>query len=125
MKTIAYLTSDLPNLCPGTQQPRLYQTDPDQSSEPAPFTLPTPLRPTPAEGRPPREELRHILLGSPDAIEQTIHLLYRLNYTEPGLWSPITAVGDQLIITAAQGEAISLLRGCMKSLKACKKAHSV
>ena len=66
-----------------------------------------------AVSEPAREELRHILLGSPDAIEQTIHLLYRLNYTEPGLWSPITAVGNQLIITAAQGEAISLLRRTM------------
>ncbi|WP_121968815.1 hypothetical protein [Leptolyngbya sp. BC1307] len=113
MKTIAYLASDLPKLSQRNEQSRLYQTDADQSNEPAPLTLPTPLRPTPAESRPPREELRHILLGSPDAIEQTIHLLYRLNYTEPGLWSPITAVGDQLIITAAQAEAISLLRRAM------------
>ena len=110
MKTIAYLTRDLPTPRQIAEQPRLYQTDPDQSSEPTPFTLPTPLRSAPTEGRLPREELRHILLGSPDAIEQTIHLLYRLNYTEPGLWSPITAVNNQLIITAAQGEAISLLR---------------
>ena len=110
MKTTLYLATDLPKPSQHTAQPRLYQTNPDQTAEPAPLSLPTPLRPTPAEGHPPREELRHILLGSPDAIEQTIHLLYRLNYTEPGLWSPIAAVGDQLIITAAQGEAISLLR---------------
>ncbi len=96
MKTTAYLASDLSNF--------------NQSPEDEPPTLPTPLIPISAVGRPHREALRHILLGSPDAIEQTIHLLYRLNYTEPGLWSPIAAVGDQLIITAAQGEAISLLR---------------
>ena len=113
MKTTAYLASDLPTLSPRPEPSRPDQTAADPSSEPAPFTLPTSLRPPHAADHPPREELRHILLGNPDAIEQTIHLLYRLNYTEPGLWSPITAVGNQLIITAAQGEAISLLRRAM------------
>ena len=59
---------------------------------------------------PPREELRHILLGSPDAIRQTIHQLHTLSYVESVLWSPIIAVGGQVIITPAQGEAMSLLR---------------
>ncbi|MGC1306886.1 MAG: hypothetical protein WA885_06630 [Phormidesmis sp.] len=56
------------------------------------------------------KELRHILLGSPGAIRQTIHLLHSLRYAEPVLWSPVTAVRDSLTITAAQGEAMSLLR---------------
>ena len=110
MKTTAYLASDLSNFNPSTEQTGFHQPEPNQRPENEPLALPTPLIPISAEGRPPREALRHILLGSPEAIEQTIHLLYRLNYTEPGLWSPIAAVGDRLIITAAQGEAMSLLR---------------
>ena len=56
------------------------------------------------------EELRHILLGSPEAIRQTIHQLHVLSYAESLLWSPVTTVGEQLVITRAQGEAMSLLR---------------
>ena len=58
----------------------------------------------------PREFLRHILLGSPEAVRQTIHLLHRLNYSETVLWNPVLAVEESLIITPAQGEAMSLLR---------------
>ena len=65
--------------------------------------------PAPSGGVP-REYLRHILLGSPEAVRQTIYLLHRLRYSETGLWSPVMAVEKSLIITPAQGEAISLLR---------------
>ena len=61
-------------------------------------------------GTVPREFLRHILLGSPEAVRQTIHLLHRLNYSETVLWSPVMAVEESLITTPAQGEAMSLLR---------------
>ena len=57
-----------------------------------------------------REFLRHILLGSPGAVQQTIHLLHSLHYAETVLWSPVMTVAEQLIITPAQGEAMSLLR---------------
>lgn len=57
-----------------------------------------------------REPLRHILLGSPAAVRQTIHLLHRLHYAETLLWSPIMTTEEPLIITPAQGEAMSLLR---------------
>ena len=57
-----------------------------------------------------REEVRHILLGSPEAIRQTIYQLHVLNYAESLLWSPITTVGENLTITRKQGEAMSLLR---------------
>ena len=57
-----------------------------------------------------KEDLRHILLGSPGAIRQTIHLLHALRYAEPVLWSPIMTVGEQMIITPEQGESMSLLR---------------
>ncbi len=61
-------------------------------------------------GTAPGESIRHILLGSPDAIRQTIHLLHTLRYTETILWSPVLAIEDSLVITPAQGEAFSLLR---------------
>ncbi|MEO1386175.1 MAG: hypothetical protein AAFV85_02225 [Cyanobacteria bacterium J06634_6] len=56
------------------------------------------------------EEVRHILIGSPEAIRQTMHQLHVLNYAESLLWSPITTVGDAITITKEQGEAMSLLR---------------
>ncbi len=56
------------------------------------------------------EEVRHILIGSPEAIRQTMHQLHVLNYAESLLWSPVTAVGETLTITKEQGEAMSLLR---------------
>lgn len=69
-----------------------------------------PLTQLVSSGTAPREFLRHILLGSPDAVRQTIHLLHRLHYSETVLWSPIMTVEEPLIITPAQGEAMSLLR---------------
>ena len=57
-----------------------------------------------------KDKLRHILLGSPEEIRQAIHQLHVLNYVEPVLWSPIMAVGEQIVITPKQGEAMSLLR---------------
>lgn len=62
------------------------------------------------EGRCQREELRHILLGSPGAIRQAIHQLHVLGYAESLLWSPVAAVTNSVVITPAQGAAISLLR---------------
>ncbi len=57
-----------------------------------------------------RRSLRHILLGHPEDIRQTIHLLHTLRYAETVLWSPVMAIEAALTITPAQGEAISLLR---------------
>jgi len=71
-------------------------------------TLPLPQL-TPS-GSAPGEAIRHILLGKPEAIRQTIHLLHTLHYSETILWSPVLAIEDSLVITPAQGEAISLLR---------------
>lgn len=56
-----------------------------------------------------KEALRHILLGSPEAIRQTIHQLHVLNYVESLLWTPIVAVNDNVVITPQQGAAMSLL----------------
>lgn len=60
----------------------------------------------PGEGEP----LRHILLGSPGGVRQTIHLLHTLRYVENVLWSPLVTIPEnRLIITPRQGEVMSLL----------------
>nr|WP_228024633.1 hypothetical protein [cf. Phormidesmis sp. LEGE 11477] len=64
---------------------------------------------TPASSAP-GESIRHILLGKPEAIRQTIHLLHSLHYSETILWSPVLTIEEALMITPAQGEAMSLLR---------------
>ncbi len=71
------------------------------------------LRPLPQfapSGTPPKKSIRHILLGEPEAIRQTIHLLHTLHYTETILWTPVLSIEEPLIIAPAQSEAISLLR---------------
>ncbi len=94
MKTTAYLAIDLLNSDPEGRQ-----------------TAPAALRIGPGfSSSPHREELRHILLGTPEAIRQAIHQLHVLNYAETVLWSPVMPVGEQIILTTTQGEAISLLR---------------
>ncbi len=57
-----------------------------------------------------RRSLRHILLGHPNDVRQTIHLLHTLHYAETVLWSPIITIEEPLIIAPAPDEAISLLR---------------
>jgi hypothetical protein len=70
----------------------------------------------PASGQPgamPLSEsdpLKHLLIGSPRAIQQTIHRLHNLGYADAGLWSPLMAIPQpQLVITASAGEMMSLL----------------
>jgi len=70
---------------------------------------PTQLQRSPI-GNTPGESVRHILLGSPSAIQQTINLLHTLHYAETLLWTPVLTIEEPLIITPAQSEAISLLR---------------
>lgn len=82
---------------------------PSAAGQIAPASLPMLSQITPM-GNPAREPLRHILLGSPAAVRQTIHLLHTLHYAETVLWSPILTTEEPLIITPAQGEAMSLLR---------------
>ncbi|MGB7249234.1 MAG: hypothetical protein WBC73_09870 [Phormidesmis sp.] len=73
-------------------------------------SLPVPLPQLVSSSRAPGESVRHVLLGSPEAVRQTIHLLHTLHYSEPILWSPVLAITEPMTITPAQGEAISLLR---------------
>ncbi|MEO0757691.1 MAG: hypothetical protein AAFY78_12550 [Cyanobacteria bacterium J06648_16] len=56
------------------------------------------------------DTIRHILLGTPSAIHQTRHLLHNLRYVEVSQWSPLVElVNRQVILTAEQGEQMSLL----------------
>ncbi|MBE9181157.1 hypothetical protein IQ268_21585 [Oculatella sp. LEGE 06141] len=64
----------------------------------------------PPSTQPDRDPLKHLLIGSPRAIRQTIHLLHNLRYAEAGLWSPLIAIpNQQLIVTPNDGEMMSLL----------------
>ena len=85
---------------PGEQQATEQQASVDVLAQPISVNVPERER----------EALRHILLGSPEAIRQAIHQLHVLNYAESLLWSPISSVGDRISLTPAQGEAMSLLR---------------
>jgi len=73
------------------------------------LTYPLPISPN-SDKTVPGERVKHILLGSPSAIRQTIHLLHSLRYAETVLWSPVLRVEEPLAITPEQGEAMSLLR---------------
>ena len=56
------------------------------------------------------EIIRHILLGSPGGIRQTIHLLHNLKYVEPSQWSPLIDIPDnRLVLTPDQGDTMSIL----------------
>ncbi len=83
-----------------------------KSAETNALILPTAALPAgPSPDSPiPGETIRHILLGSPGAIRQTIYLLHTLRYSETVLWSPVLRVEEPLVITPEQGEAVSLLR---------------
>ena len=58
----------------------------------------------------PGEVIRHILLGRPNGIRQTIHLLHNRRYVETSQWSPLIEVPEnRLILTPEPGEVVSLL----------------
>ena len=58
----------------------------------------------------PGEVIRHILLGRPSSIRQTIHLLHNRRYVETSQWSPLIEVPEnRLILTPEPGEVVSLL----------------
>ncbi|MEO1743667.1 MAG: hypothetical protein AAFR99_17875 [Cyanobacteria bacterium J06629_9] len=56
------------------------------------------------------ETIRHILLGDPGNIYQTMHLLHSLRYVETSQWSPLIQLPQgRLVITPVQGAQMSLL----------------
>ena len=64
----------------------------------------------PSLASPDGEPLRHILLGTPGGVRQTIHLLHTLRYVENALWSPLISIpSEQLVIAPRQGEVMSIL----------------
>lgn len=68
--------------------------------------LPANFSNAPAPGSP----IRHILLGPPSNIYQTIHLLHNLRYVETNQWSPIIEVPDKrLILRPGPDDVISML----------------
>jgi hypothetical protein len=64
-------------------------------------SVPVPA-PTPGEPNPSREPLKHLLIGSPEAVKNGIHSLHALDYAEVGAWS-------RLLPTANEGEVMSIL----------------
>lgn len=58
----------------------------------------------------PSRRIRHILLGHPDDIRQTIHLLHNLRYVETNQWSPVIEVPEhRLILRPEPEEMITIL----------------
>lgn len=43
---------------------------------------------------PGRETLRHLLIGSPQAVTNAIHTLHVLGYAEAGAWSPLQPIAN-------------------------------
>jgi len=83
---------------------------PSTGIPPAAVQVTAPLPRITPSGTAPGEAIRHILLGTPEAIRSTIHLLHTLHYSETVLWSPVLKVEEPIIVTPTQGEAMSLLR---------------
>jgi hypothetical protein len=83
-----------------TLEPNLLAQNTAQAELAELSTLPT------VEGEP----IRHILIGTPGGIRQTIHLLHTLRYVESALWSPLVSLPNEpLVITPRQGEGMSIL----------------
>ncbi|MGB3296695.1 MAG: hypothetical protein WBA76_00390 [Phormidesmis sp.] len=55
-----------------------------------------------ASSNPSPETVRHMLIGSPSAVQSTIQLLHKLNYAEPNSWS-------LLIPTSRPNEVMAIL----------------
>lgn len=51
--------------------------------------------PTPDEPSPAREPLKHLLIGSPQAVRGEIKRLHVLGYAEVGAWSPLQPMANR------------------------------
>jgi hypothetical protein len=57
-----------------------------------------------------REPIRHLLIGSPVAVQLTIHHLHILDYADAMLWSPAIALSqEQLVLKLNPGEVMRVL----------------
>lgn len=74
------------------------------NSEAAPTLLTTP------DPGPEGEFVRHILVGSPEAVRETIYVLHQRRYVEQALWTGPLAVGPHGVrLSRREGEAIAYL----------------
>lgn len=55
--------------------------------------------------QPTKEPIKHLLVGSPQAVRTTIHTLHVKGYAEAGLWSKSAPAGE----LGRAGEVISIL----------------
>ena len=53
---------------------------------------------SPAPSRPEPTPIRHLLIGTPDAVQHTIHRLHNLHYAEVNFWSPTIVLPNQELI---------------------------
>jgi hypothetical protein len=61
--------------------------------------------------------VRHLLIGSPDVVQLTIHRLHNLGYAEAGLWSPAIAFsGKPLVLTLNPHEVMRVLVRYVRSV---------
>ncbi|MBD2258440.1 hypothetical protein [Pseudanabaena sp. FACHB-2040] len=57
-----------------------------------------------------REQLRHIIIGSPEGVRGAINHLHLLNYAEQLQWSKLFTIPESgIVITPEQGEVFSYL----------------
>ncbi len=54
--------------------------------------------------------IRHLLIGTPEVVQHTIHRLHNLRYAEAGFWSPaMTSPNSQLVIPLNPHEVMRIL----------------
>ncbi len=69
--------------------------------------IPALIEPAPAPGC---EHLRHIIIGSPEGVQEAIARLHLLHYIERHYWTPLITIGEQgLHLTPAHGQVLSYL----------------
>ncbi|MGF1567719.1 MAG: hypothetical protein ACFCVD_06570 [Nodosilinea sp.] len=72
--------------------------------------LPEPVRLVTPAPQPGREQLRHLMIGSPAGVRSAIHSLHHLSYADQATWSrAITIPPAGILITPAQGEVMRYL----------------
>ncbi|MGB3614607.1 MAG: hypothetical protein WBA10_12510 [Elainellaceae cyanobacterium] len=79
---------------------------PDQPSQPeaAPNLLTTP--PRTYDG----EIIRHIVIGSPEAVRDAIYVLHNKRYADQALWTKLIPIGEAGVrITPNEGQVLSYL----------------
>ena len=75
-----------------------------------PAAAPQPVHLNHAPPPPGREQLRHLIIGSPDGVQSAIHSLHILNYADQATWSRLLTIpASGILITPQQGEMFSYL----------------